>query len=194
MRQILALAAGDIGDRAQHDRGREGQFDRQPGKAQGAARRPRYNHDGLVEPARVAHRPPVQASKRETKRALDRRLRRPIDKFRKMRRNNGPNEADLLTKDRGEAHGETGALEQTDRALQGELILGRKLLTPRFGRSGRRRRVSRSSGSSTACLAIGRWVKRRLNCFASTRRQSAVDKVKRFPPSLVQSGNRSCPN
>ncbi len=50
--QIFTLLPGDLGDGAQHDRGRERQFDRHRREAEGAAQRPGDGGEGLV--ARLA--------------------------------------------------------------------------------------------------------------------------------------------
>src|SRR5207248_2064596 len=60
--EILALAARDIGDRTEDQRGGERQFEGQRGKAESAAHRARGRHGREVEP--VPGRPPVRASSR----------------------------------------------------------------------------------------------------------------------------------
>ena len=125
--QILAFGTGDVGDRAQHECGGHGQFERQAGEAQRPARRAGRYREDLVGAVAIADRPAIQAGEREFERDFHRRHGRVVNEPCGFFRGQVLEEINLSPDHIGEAERRADMFEPPHGVHQGGVVGGRHL-------------------------------------------------------------------
>ena len=113
--EVLALAARDIGDRAQHDDGRDRDLERRGNEAEAAADRARGGRQRLVQQARCGFRPVLHGAQRHLQGRVQALGGGGRDRVRGAFRQRRADQLDRLADDVGQPRRQARVLEQPHR-------------------------------------------------------------------------------